>query len=243
MTDETQTDQTPAQRPEGLPDDYWDAEKNSLRMDAILPRLGPAQRPEALPEAYWNAEKGELNFDALGPRLAAGVSKVDEIDWTLPGDLDPSNPDVVWEISKDDPMVKAMGEVFAAQGLQQSAITALTTAYAKHSLSQMTEMRNALTAEAAKLGPKSAERVSGAQKFVEDTLVRAAGTDPKAIAAAKQRAENFRNTWTTAEQVEVVEALIKAASAPQPNTGAPASQESESKGRRFFAGMTQEKAN
>lgn len=188
-----------------------------------------AARPEGFPEDYWDAEKGAVKFDALTPKLQelalkpAGVAKPEEIDWTLPADIDPDSKDTVYEINKDDPLVQSLAPVMV--GLPQNKITELTTAFARFQINELKATREAIKAEEQKLGEKYQERVAGAQAFIEKVV-------------GKEKAARFRNTWTTAEQVEVVEALAKYAGGPEAAKGENGAGNQESKGRTFYSGMS-----
>lgn len=194
--------------------------------DDATPQI--AQRPENFPEEYWDAEKGAVKFDALAPKLQElaaapkGVAKPEEIDWTLPADLDPDNKDTIYEINKDDPMIAALAPSMV--GLPQAKITELTAAFARYQINELKQTREAIKAEEAKLGEKYMERVAGAQAYVEKIV-------------GKEKAARFRNTWTTAEQVEMIEAMAKHASGPDAAHGENGAGNQESKGRTFYAGM------
>lgn len=192
------------------------------------PKPEIATRPEGFPEDYWDAEKGAVKFDALTPKLQelasqpVGVAKPEEIDWTLPEGIDPDSKDTIYEINKDDPLVQSLAPLMV--GLPQAKITELTAAFARFQINELKATREALKAEEQKLGEKYQERVAGAQAFIEKVV-------------GKEKAARFRNTWTTAEQVEVVEALAKYAGGPEAAKGENGAGHQESKGRMFYAGM------
>lgn len=188
-----------------------------------------AARPENLPEEFWDTEKGAVKTDAVAAKLqefqaaqAGLVAKPEDIDWTLPADLDPDAKDTVFEINKDDPMVSALAPVLA--GLPQAKITALVTAFAKYQVEDLKGVKAALQAEEQKLGEKYLDRINGAKAFIEKVV-------------GKEKADRFRNTWVTAEQVEVIEALAKYAGGPQAASPIPGAENQETRGRTFFAGM------
>ncbi len=202
-----------------------------------------AARPDALPEEFWDAEKGTVKLDALTPKLAeyqklaeaqaGAIAKPEDIDWTLPADLDPDNKDAVFEVNKDDPMVQALAPTLV--GLPQAKVSELVGAMARFQMQELKAVRASLAAEEKKLGDKYQERIAGAEAFVEKAMV-AAGKDAK---SAKELASRFRNSWVTAEQVEVIELLAKYAGGPQAgaaNNGA--GQQPENKGRLFYGGMS-----
>lgn len=202
------------------------------------PAPAKPERPADLPEEFWDGEAGSVKIDALVPKLkeyqsltAGIVQKPEEIDWTLPNDLDPDAKDTVFEVNKDDPMVQALGPVLV--GLPQSKISELTAAMARFQLSEAKAAREAIKAEEAKLGEKFMERVTGAQSFIEKALT-ASG---KSATQAKEISQRFRNTWVTAEQVEVIELLAKYAGGPQPARQEGNAGQTENKGRTFYAGM------
>ena len=188
-----------------------------------------AARPDGFPEEFWDAEKGVVKFDALTPKLqehaasqAGLIQKPEDIDWSLPTDLDPDNKDFVFEVNKDDPMVAALAPELV--GLPQAKVSSLVAAMARFQLGQAKEARDLIKAEEGKLGEKFMERITGAQAFVESIV-------------GKEKAAAFRNTWVTAAQVEVMEAIAKHAAGPTPARADPQGETQESKGRTFYAGM------
>lgn len=187
-------------RPDGLPDDYWD-EKQGVKFDALLPHL-----------------KAHSEYRAQVP------AKAEDIDWTLPKDLDPDNPNTVYEIDKNDPLIGDVTKIALEHGATKPFLSALAAVYSRFQIGQIKETRAALQAEEKKLGDKVQERVNGAMAYVAGIV-------------GKEKAERFRNTWVTAEQVEIVEALAKHAAGPTAAAGEPANPNTESTGKRFFAGM------
>lgn len=200
-----------------------------------------AERPADLPETFWDAEKGEVKFADLGKKLTEyetqlgalpkGVEKPEEIDFSLPADLDPDNADAVYEVNRDDPMVQAITP--ALVGLPQERISGLIGAFAKFQLSQDKQVREAIAAEEKKLGEKFMDRVSGAQAFIEQV----ASKSGKSAADAKAIATRMRQTWVTAEQVELIEMIQKFAGGPAPAPSDSQKVEETDKGRTFYAGM------
>lgn len=178
---------------------------------AVSPPSPPAPaaltKPEGLPDDYWDAEKG-VKVDALLPKLQAHddyftkvPAKAEDIDWSLPGDLDPDNKDLVYEVNKDDPLLAEITTAALEHKVSQPALTAFAAAYAKVQIAQAKQAREALQAEEKKLGDKFQERIAGAHRFVESVV-------------GKEKAERFRNTWVTAEQVEIIEAIAAKANGP-----------------------------
>lgn len=199
----------------------------------------PPARPDELPEEFWDAEKGVVKVDALVPKLKeyqslteGVIQKPEEVDWTLPNDLDPDNKDTVFEVNKDDPMVQAFAPLLV--GLKKEKANELIVGMARYQLAELKQAREAIRAEEKKLGDKYMERIQGAQAFIEKALT----STGKNADDAKKIAEAFRNTWVTAQQVEVIEALAKYASGPQPARAENgAGQSEQNKGRVFYSGM------
>lgn len=193
-------------RPDELPEDLWDAEAGSVKMDALLPRI---------------KAQGEFEASLIG--------KPEDIDWALPADLDPDAKDVVYEINTDDPMVKAFAPELV--GVPKATASKLITAMARFQLQEAKAAKAAIQAEEKKLGEKYTDRITGAQAYVESVV-------------GKEKAARFRNTWVTAEQVEIIEALAKHASGPRPapiNEGGGGTE--TNKGRVFYGGMGSGGAN
>lgn len=207
------------------------------KTDGNTPAL--AQRPDDFPEDLWDAEKGAPKLDAVAGKLKEyataaeanqGVAKVEDIDWSLPADLDPDTKDAVFEVNQDDPMVQAIAPELV--GLPQERISKLVASMARFQIAEAKQFKAAVQAEEKKLGDKFMERITGAQSFVELALTAAGKKD------AKELAQRFRNTWVTAEQVEVIEALAKHANGPGVANPDPKTTTPENKGRTFYAGMT-----
>jgi len=186
-------------RPDGLPDDYWDA-KTGVKFDALLPQL----------KAYSDLK-------------SSYVAKPEDIDWSLPEDLDP-DPDAAWVINRDDPMLGAISKVFVEHKATQPMISAVAGAYAAQHVAQFKAAKAALDGERKKLGNKWQERHDAAKAFV----TRAVG---------EKRAEAFSTTWVTAEQVEIIEALAKLAAGPGAAPITTVTPADGSPGRVFFEGM------
>lgn len=188
-----------------------------------------ATRPEELPEDLWDTEAGSVKIDALIPRIkeqsefqASLIGKPEDIDWTLPADLDPDAKDVVYEINKDDPMVQAFAPELV--GIPKAKANGLIAAMARFQLNEAKAVKEAIVAEEKKLGEKFQERIAGARAFVESVV-------------GKDKADRFRNTWVSAEQVEIIEALAKHASGPRPAPLEGGGGEETNKGRVFYGGM------
>lgn len=189
------------------------------------------QRPDGLADEFWD-DKAGVKWDAIQGQLkeysdlrGTFVQKPEEIDWSLPNDLDPDNPDIAWEINKDDPMLKGISEVLVQNKASQGLVSGLAKAYAAQQVAQYKEAKAALEGERKKLGDKWQERHDAAKAFV-------------AKAVGEKRAEAFATTWVTAEQVEIIEALAKLAAGPSAPAGVQTTTpESESKGRVFYGGM------
>lgn len=58
-----------ADRPENVPEQFWNAEAGSVNTDALLTAYSdatkPQTRPETLPENYWDPEKNQIKLDDL----------------------------------------------------------------------------------------------------------------------------------------------------------------------------------
>lgn len=203
-----------------------------------------AERPTDLPEDFWDADKGEVKFAEIGAKLneyktaaegaPKGVEKPEDIDFSLPADLDPEAKDTVFEVNRDDPLVQAITP--ALVGLPQEKITALVGEFAKFQIAQEKQIRTAIAAEEKKLGDKFMDRIAGVQSFIEQVAIK----NGKSAADAKALALRTRQTWVTAEQVELFELLAKHAGGPQPadpnNQGG--QETSDNPGRTFFSGMS-----
>lgn len=165
-------------------------------------------KPEGLADEYWDAQSG-VKFDALLPiveqhnkRAETLITKPEDIDWDL-GAIDPDSPDTIYEVDKDDPLLAEVSKIAVEEGASKPFMSRLAKAYAAFEVTKAKEMRAALVAEEAKLGDKVQERIAGAQAYVAGVV-------------GKEKAERFRNTWVTAEQVEIIEALAKQAAGPTP---------------------------
>jgi hypothetical protein len=208
-----------ATKPEGLADDYWDAERNEVRWAALNEKLNAAApEPVAAPE-------GE----------ALPVESIDKIPWTEISVTDGEN---AYTVDLEDDFVKTMGETFVAEKVPVSAIKALTKEFLTNQVAEAKRVADLLKAETAKLGDtkeKVEERLNAAESFVASVLAKA---DPAKAETAPQRAKEFRNSWVFASQVEIVEAMMERLNGPtQASGGTPDPNAGQSVGQQFFSGM------
>jgi hypothetical protein len=175
-----------AQRPEGLPDQFWDAEKGEVRLAELIKSQADLRRivsrgehkPPPTPDDY---------------KLPTGD--------TIPGDL----------IKPDDPLWKATTAAAHARGFSQADLEALAKPFLE-TLAELTKdarplspeqakaaQEQALAAEMAKLGPQGQAMIRGVDTWLkglaakqvltaeELTALRSVGTADGVRALAKLR--------------------------------------------------------
>lgn len=167
------------ERPDYIPEDFWDAEKGFRkdRLDSLLAVQAELDAKKAqIPEA---PDKYELKLPATfkppeGVELAEGESLV--------------NP--------DDPRVAAAREFAHKSGMNQADFEALMQFGVEQDLAEQTRLKEGLAEQKEKLGARSTERIRAVTQWLGAKL----GGD---------LAESLHGMLYTAAQVEAFEALMR----------------------------------
>lgn len=184
-------------------------------------------RPDGLGDTYWDAKDGvkwaDINAHLTEYSAYTASLPKDEasINWSLGDDpLDPDDKDTVYEVNRDDPMLKAMAPILIQHKASQPLISALTRAFAAHQIAQHKEHVTTIRGEEQKLGEKFKERMDGVEAFVATTLAGNNATEAQKQAAAA-RAKAFRGQLFTADAVMVLEEMQRQMAGPNPPPPAP----------------------
>lgn len=177
-----------------------------------------SERPEYVPEAYWDAEKNEVKAKELGEHLSAyeqsQKSRIEDYDkfafeaQVIGDDGKPLMKDgepVGYDVDNDAPLVKAVRAIGKEHGLSKDAMNALASAVA----TQQRATEDYLNAELEKTGPDKEARdrriqavVAGAGRLLGDKL--------EDLKAGNGKANKLIAMVETYDQFEVLEALISA---------------------------------
>jgi len=181
-------------RPEGLPEDLWDATAGAPKVDDLVKRFG-------------DLAKFKGDHDA---RLSQRPEKPDAYAADLPKDFQVPQG-MEFKVDPADPLLQLGRQIAHEAGLSQDEFTAkLVAPYAKHLLEQQ---RAAATAEAerraaevAKLGENASARLDTVTSWLKANL---SGEEGEALAGV----------ITSAAAVQAVEKLITLAGGPQVQAG------------------------
>jgi hypothetical protein len=143
-----------ATRPEGLPDTYWDATANALKVD-----------PAALVKDL--KERDELKaFKAIedSKRLSLPQS-ADAYKAELPADFKVPEG-ITFELKSDDPLMVQAREFAHRSGWSQDTFSAALALHAASQVKQTAELQTAKAAEIAKLGVNGPARVTAVKNWL-----------------------------------------------------------------------------
>lgn len=138
----------PAARPENVPEQFWDAEKNSLKTDDLLKAYVPlAEKAKAEAErlAAYPKTAAELKLEIPAGALGEGV-KVE---------LDPSNP-----------LVAPARDLIFNKKLDPALLGDLAAIYVKQQLAEQKHFEEMRGAEMKKLGDNAGARIDAVKQFI-----------------------------------------------------------------------------
>lgn len=167
---------TPAARPEGLPDSYWDAEKNEVRVDIAALARDLKERDEL------KTFKAAEDVKAL-----SRPQKADDYKLELPADFKPP-AGVEFKLDTNNPGLGQLKTVAHKHGMSQAAVNELIGIYAANEVSTQAAVTAAAKAEVTKLGATGPARVDAVTTWM----------DGNGLAALK-------STLVTAAQVQAFE--------------------------------------
>jgi hypothetical protein len=177
---QTQQQQAP-QRPEWVPEKYWDPAKNELKATDL--------RKDYDSLSAFKAEQ-DIRKNSL-PKDAAGYEV------KLPAGFKPPEG-MTFEFIKDDPGLKQAAEIAHARGLDQEAFSDMLGVYAANKISEATKVATARTAEIAKLGAAGPQRIDSIDTWLK------ARVGPKADVLIAQL-----KAYPVASMVETFEEVIR----------------------------------
>jgi hypothetical protein len=177
---------SPPARPEGIPDSYWDAEKNTLKVDAAALAKDLKERDEL------KTFKAAEDVKAL-----SRPQKADDYKLELPADFKPP-AGVEFKLDATNPAMGQLKQVAHKHGLTQDAVNELIGVYAGNVVGTEAAIASARQAEITKLGPTAPARVDAVTQWL-------AGIDSS---ADKGDAKALAGMLVTARHVEAFERII-----------------------------------
>lgn len=173
-------------RPEGIPDSYWDAEKNSLKVDPVALAKDLKERDEL------KTFKAAEDVKAL-----SRPQKAEDYKLELPADFKPP-AGVEFKLDASNPALGQLKSVAHKHGLTQDAVNEIIGVYAGNEVGTQAAINAAKQAEIAKLGPTAPARVDAVTNWL-------AGIDSS---ADKGDAKALAGMLVTARHVEAFERII-----------------------------------
>lgn len=168
-----------------------------------------AERPEWLPESFWDADKGfkKEDFDSLVASKAerdAAKAQVPEkpelyaaklpATFKLPDGFELPEGEVA--LKADDPRIEALREVAHAKGWSQADFEDVLAFGVKQDIAETTRMKEAVAAEREKLGARAKERINAVTTWLDAKL-------------GPNVARSLHSMMFTAQQAEAFEALMR----------------------------------
>lgn len=178
-----------AERPEGLPEHFWDADKGAPKLDDLI-------------SSHRDLEGWKASVESLAAQVP---EKADGYSIELPEGIDlgkdaNGNP-IKWQPDENDPLLGPAREWALENRIPQAAFTKLLSVYAQGQAAAIKADQETLAKEREAMGAKADERVEAATKVLEAIL-------PKGEAAELKAIMQF------ADGLSAVERLISMASGP-----------------------------
>jgi hypothetical protein len=180
------TNNTASARPEGIPDSYWDGEKNSLKVD-----------PVALAKDLKERDELKTFKAAEDVKAASRPQKPDDYKLELPADFKPP-AGVEYKLDTANPALGQLRTVAHKYGLTNEAVSELLGVYAGNEVGTQQAIATARAAEIAKLGTTAPARVDNVINWLSGMDSSADKGDAKALAGM----------LVTARHVEAFERII-----------------------------------
>ena len=175
-----------AARPEGIPDSYWDATSNSLKVDPVALAKDLKERDEL------KTFKAAEDVKAL-----SRPQKAEDYKLELPADFTPP-AGVEFKLDTANPALGQLRQVALKHGLTQDAVNELIGVYAGNEVGTQAAIASARAAEIAKLGATAPARVDGVINWLTGMDSSPDKGDAKALAGM----------LVTARHVEAFERII-----------------------------------
>ena len=148
-------DTTATTRPEGIPDSYWDTEKNSLKVDAAALAKDLKERDEL---RTWKA--------ADDVKAASRYQKADDVKLELPADFK-SPPGVDFKLDAANPALGQLKEFAVKHGMTPTAVSELLGIYAGNEVGTEAGINAAAAAQVAKLGATGPALVDASTRWLD----------------------------------------------------------------------------
>jgi hypothetical protein len=177
---------TIATRPEGIPDSYWDATTNALKVD-----------PAALAKDLKERDELKTFKAADDVRRGSLPQKADDYKLELPADFKPP-AGVEFKLDTANPALASLKAVAHKHGLTQAAVNELLGVYAGNEVGSQAAIATARAAEIAKLGTTAPARVDAVTNWLSGMDTSPDKGDAKALAGM----------LVTARHVEAFERII-----------------------------------
>lgn len=145
----------PAARPEGLPDAYWDAEKNTLKVDPAALVKDLKQRDELL--AFKSADDS---------RKLTLPDAPDKYEIKLPEGFKPPEG-ITFEFKTDDPLLARARELAHTKGVDQETFSEFLGLYAGAQIQDQATVTAAKADQIAKLGVNGPARVDAVTNWMK----------------------------------------------------------------------------
>lgn len=130
----------PDERPENVPEQFWNAETKAVNTDALLAAYGeatkPATKPENLPDEWWDADKSAIKLDDLLAKVAPPKELNDQEKAAAAQALAASYGDFELPegFSADPTAMGAAKDYFAGMGLNKDQAQGLIKMYAEQAV-------------------------------------------------------------------------------------------------------------
>lgn len=167
------------QRPDGLPDAFWDADKNEIKTADIISGYNELSQFKTENEKRFAARPEAADKYAFPDASVLGLPE-----------------GATFEFDEKSPLFSAAREAAFNAGMSQDEFTEkLIKPYVQEQLSAVTKAEEQYQTELKALGEKAQDRIEAVGKFLEANL-------------PKEMAEALGGSLVTAKGVEAVEALI-----------------------------------
>lgn len=136
-------------RPDGLPEQFWDTEKNAVKTDDLIAAYKPMAERIAAEDA----------------RLAAYPKAPTEIPFVVPEGTVPAGMKI--ELDENNPLIAPTRELIFNKKLDPALLGDLAGLYVKQQLAEQKELETARTAQMQKLGENAGARIDAVKTFVK----------------------------------------------------------------------------
>jgi hypothetical protein len=161
---------TPAARPEGIPDSYWDSTANALKVD-----------PAALAKDLKERDELKTFKAAEDIKAASRPQKAEDYKLELPADFKPP-VGIEYKLDTANPALGQFKQIAHKHDLTQDAVNEILGIYAGNEVGTQQAIATARAAEIAKLGTTAPARVDSVINWLTGMDASADKGDAKALA-------------------------------------------------------------